>query len=120
MRPLTLVPDLLSQVSVLLSPPQRPLSCCCAALSVKVAVGLGRGKNGSARGIIQKFPIGSLCGGESLHSVKGKWSRGNFKSYSTNCNVQLSFPTGLNYGKVLYKLSREDASISLFVEDQLP
>ena len=28
----------------MLSPPQRPLSFCCAALSVKVAEGLGRGK----------------------------------------------------------------------------
>ena len=75
--------------SLLLSPTQRPLWCCCAALSAKVAEGLGRGKM-AARGecregerekrgscpfplpivpsaptIIQKFPIGSLCGGES-------------------------------------------------------
>ena len=33
------------------TPPQRPLSCCCAALFVKVAVGLGRGKYGRARGM---------------------------------------------------------------------
>ena len=40
---------------------------CCAALSVKVAVGLGRGKNGSAPTIIQKFLIGSLCRRRESH-----------------------------------------------------
>ena len=34
-----------------LSPPQSSLSCCFAALSVKVVVGFRRGKNGSARGM---------------------------------------------------------------------
>ena len=71
-----------------LSPRQRPLSCCFDCKGF-LAVGLGRGKkrqcmgnaeNGKERregslfpsfpvrppNIIQKFPIGSLCGGERV------------------------------------------------------
>ena len=79
----------LLNLSNTLSPPQRLLSCCFDCKGI-LAVRLGRGKSGSARGMMgrgkreerpfplpivprapsqtqcyYKFPIGSLCGGES-------------------------------------------------------